>query len=155
MNNSILIILLFRNWTYHRIIFTCLIGQVGCRFHLPEDAFHLPRAIGQTLMSNPAMILAFVASLITEFCLQFRKNNKIGIFCISAKHTALRRKSKDWLAWNRDNVSEWGNMSIHELLFQSASTIKIQLSVFSTWFSWKIAELALRNNHSLTQKITK
>jgi len=22
-------------------------------FHLPEDAFHLPRAIGQPLMSNP------------------------------------------------------------------------------------------------------
>jgi hypothetical protein len=46
LNNSILIILLFRNWTYHRIIFTCPIGQVGCRFHLPQ-------AIGQPLMSNP------------------------------------------------------------------------------------------------------
>jgi hypothetical protein len=52
LNNSILIILLFRNWTYHRIIFTCPIGQVGCCFHLPEDAFHLPRAIGQPLMSG-------------------------------------------------------------------------------------------------------
>ena len=31
---------------------------------------------------------------------------------------ALRRKGKDWLAWNRDNVSEWGNESIRELLFQ-------------------------------------
>ena len=29
-----------------------------------------------------------------------------------AKHAALRRKSKDWLARNQDNVSEWGNMSI-------------------------------------------
>ena len=45
--------MLFRNLTYHRIIFTCPIGHVGCRFHLPEDAFHLPRAIGQPLMSNP------------------------------------------------------------------------------------------------------
>ena len=50
---DVLIILLFRNSTYHRIIFTCPIGQVGCRFHLPEDAFHLPRAIGKQLMSNP------------------------------------------------------------------------------------------------------
>ena len=41
------------NWTYHRIIFTYPIGQVGCRFHLPEDAFHLPMAIGQPLMLNP------------------------------------------------------------------------------------------------------
>ena len=37
---------------------------------------------------------------------------KIGICCFSARYAALRRKSKDWLAWNRDNVSEWGDMSI-------------------------------------------
>jgi hypothetical protein len=29
----------------------------------------------------------------------------IGICCFSAKHAALRRKSKDWLARNQDNVS--------------------------------------------------
>jgi hypothetical protein len=57
------------------------------------------------------------------------KNYKIGICCFSAKHTSLRRKSNDWLVRNQDNVSEWGDMSIRELLFQWASTIKIQLSV--------------------------
>jgi len=36
----------------------------------------------------------------------------------SAKHTALRRKSKDFLARNWDNVSQWGDMSICGLLFQ-------------------------------------
>ena len=57
-------------------------------------------------------------------------------------------------------------MSICRLLFQWASTIKIQLSIlvkykanlitislkinlFSPWYSWKIAELTLSNNHSL------
>ena len=44
------------------------------------------------------------------------KDYKIGIFCFSAKHAALRRKSKDWLAWNQDNVSEWRDMSIRELV---------------------------------------
>jgi hypothetical protein len=34
------------------------------------------------------------------------KDYEIGNCCFSAKHTALRRKSKDWLAWNQDNVSE-------------------------------------------------
>jgi len=57
------------------------------------------------------------------------KDYKIGICCFSAKHAALRRKSKDWLARNQDNVFEWGVMSISGLLFQWASTIKIQLSV--------------------------
>jgi len=33
------------------------------------------------------------------------KDYKIGICCFSAKHTALRGKIKDWLAWNQDNVS--------------------------------------------------
>jgi hypothetical protein len=46
------------------------------------------------------------------------KDFKIGICCFSAKHAALRRKSKDWLARNQDNVSEWGNMSIRGLLFR-------------------------------------
>jgi hypothetical protein len=49
--------------------------------------------------------------------------------CFSAKHTALRRKSKEWLARNQDNVSEWDDMSIRGLLFQWTSTIKIQLSM--------------------------
>jgi hypothetical protein len=31
---------------------------------------------------------------------------KIGICCFSAKHAALRRNGKDWLALNQDNVYE-------------------------------------------------
>ena len=46
------------------------------------------------------------------------KDYIIGICCFSAKHAALRRKSKDWSAGNQDNVSEWGDMSIRGLLFQ-------------------------------------
>jgi hypothetical protein len=87
---------------------------------------------------------------------------------LTSKHTALRRKSKNWLARNQDNVSEWSYMSTRRMLFQWANTIKIQPSVlvydkanliiiislkinlFSPWCSWKIAELALNNNHSLT-----
>ena len=57
------------------------------------------------------------------------KDYKSGICCFSAKHAALRRKCKDWLARNQDNVSKWGDMFICRLLFQWASTIKIQLSV--------------------------
>jgi hypothetical protein len=46
------------------------------------------------------------------------KDYEMGICCFCAKHAALRRKSKDWLARNQDNVSEWGDMSIRGLLFQ-------------------------------------
>jgi hypothetical protein len=58
------------------------------------------------------------------------KNYKIGICCFSAKHAPLGRKSKDWLARNKDNVSEWGDMSLRRLLFQRAGTLKIQLNMF-------------------------
>ena len=90
------------------------------------------------------------------------KDYKIGICCFSAKHTALRRKNKDWLSRNQDNVSKWHDMSTRELLFLWASTIKIQLRCWSSTkldliiislninLFWKIAELALNNNHSLT-----
>jgi hypothetical protein len=57
------------------------------------------------------------------------KDYEIGICCFSAKHAALRSKSKDWLARNQNNVSEWSNMSIRVLLFQWASTRKIKLSM--------------------------
>jgi hypothetical protein len=53
------------------------------------------------------------------------KDYKIGICCFSAKHATLRRKCKDWLTLNQDNVSKWGDMSICGLLFQWASIIKI------------------------------
>ena len=46
------------------------------------------------------------------------KDYKIGSCCFSTKHAALRRKSKDWLARNQNNVSEWSDMSIRGLLFQ-------------------------------------
>ena len=45
-------------------------------------------------------------------------NYKIGICCFFAKHAALRRKSKYWLARNQNNVSEWSDMSTRRLLFQ-------------------------------------
>jgi hypothetical protein len=46
------------------------------------------------------------------------KEYKIYICCFSAKHAAFRRKSKDWLAQNQDNVSKCSDMSIRGLLFQ-------------------------------------
>ena len=44
------------------------------------------------------------------------KDYKIGICSFSAQYTALRRKSKDLLARNQDNV--WGDTFIHGLLCQ-------------------------------------
>ena len=57
------------------------------------------------------------------------KDYKIDIIFFSAKHAALRRKSKDWSARIQNNVSEWSDMSTRGRLFQWASTLKIQLSV--------------------------
>jgi hypothetical protein len=90
----------------------------------------------------------------------------------SAKHPALKRKSTDWSARIQNNVSEWSDMSTPGLLFQWASTITIQLSLlvknnadliiislkinlFSPWYNWKIAELALNNNRSLNCQLPK
>jgi hypothetical protein len=49
------------------------------------------------------------------------KEYRIGICCFSAKNAALRSKNKNWLSWNQGNVSEWSDMSTHELLFQWAN----------------------------------
>jgi hypothetical protein len=34
------------------------------------------------------------------------KDGNIGICCVPAKHAVLRRKSTDWFARNKDNMSE-------------------------------------------------
>jgi hypothetical protein len=95
------------------------------------------------------------------------KDYTICICCFSSKHTSLRRKSRYWLDRNQVNVSDLGDLSIRRLVFHWASTTKIQLrvlvlykadliiislkiSLFSPWYTWKIAELPLNNNHSLT-----
>ena len=41
-----------------------------------------------------------------------KQKTKIGICCFSTKHAAVSSNSKDWLAWNQDNVSDWSDMSI-------------------------------------------
>jgi hypothetical protein len=46
------------------------------------------------------------------------KDYRIDMCCFSAKHAAVRRKNKDWLARNQNNVSEWSDMSTLKLLFQ-------------------------------------
>jgi hypothetical protein len=46
------------------------------------------------------------------------KDYEIRICCFSDKLTVLRRKSKDWLAQNQDNVSMGDDMSIRGHLFQ-------------------------------------
>jgi hypothetical protein len=82
------------------------------------------------------------------------------------KYAVLRRKSKDWLPQNQDNGSKWSDMSTHGLLFQWASTTKIQLSIglaqsehhhhliesnlFSPFYRWRSAYFVLNRNHSLT-----
>ena len=79
----------------------------------------------------------------------------ICICCFSAKHTALRRKNKDWLAWNEDNVSEWKNPTKRVGLLPNKHhhpIIKFKLS--SLWYSWEIAHLTLRQQspaHSLKE----
>ena len=66
-----------------------------------------------------SLYLAFMASVLASraiYCgYELRscqtKEYKIGICCFFARNAALRRKSKDWLARNQNNVSEWSDIS--------------------------------------------
>jgi hypothetical protein len=58
------------------------------------------------------MVSALVSSTV---CLGFESHSALpitinGYVCFSAKHAALRSKSKDWLVRNQDNVSKWRDM---------------------------------------------
>ena len=66
-----------------------------------------------------SLYLAFMVSVLASSAIDCgyelrscqTKEYKIGICCFSAKNAALRRKSKDWLARNQNNVSEWSDIS--------------------------------------------
>ena len=94
----------------------------------PSESYYTKQVIYLKRMFNPCknfiydvMISVFALSVV--YC-EFNswpnptKENKIGICCSSAKQASLRRKSKDMLARNQDDVSEWSNMFTSRLLFQ-------------------------------------
>ena len=67
--------------------------------------------IGQKFLNHIGgiMIYMFTSSVIDcglEPWLGQSEDYKIGICCFCAKHAALRRKIKDWLARNQDDVSK-------------------------------------------------
>ena len=67
-------------------------------------------------------MVSVLASSVADYGFEPRsgqtKDYKIGICCFSTKHATLWRKNKDWLAQNKNNVSEGNDMFICELLFQ-------------------------------------
>jgi hypothetical protein len=65
------------------------------------------------------------------------KEYEIGVCCFSAKNAELRRKSKDLLAQNKDNVPEWHDMSTHGLMIQ-----QILISLKTKLHGIKNSELA-------------
>jgi predicted LPLAT superfamily acyltransferase len=83
-------------------------------------------------MSVSALFRQFASFFFNYKTLQNKHNIRtLSVFvAYNAKHAELRRKSKDWLLRNQDNVSEWSDMYIHGLLFPLANTIKKKLSVF-------------------------
>jgi len=123
------------SWKYVRINFNKIMMLFITR-HSKKRQFFVPRCQLDVKVSNhlprwrngQRARLECGRSLFEPWSGQ-TKDYKIGICCFSAKHAALRRKSKYWLARNQNNVYEWSDMSIRGLLFQWASTIKIQLSV--------------------------
>jgi uncharacterized protein YaiE (UPF0345 family) len=42
---------------------------------------------------------------------QCGKTKDLKLVCVASLHSELSSKSKDWLAWSQDHVSEWSSMS--------------------------------------------
>ena len=105
------------------VLCTIFARFTGLSIHDCPFGFNRIRGLMVSVLASSAVDCGF------ESQLGQTKDHKICISCFSGKQAAFRRKSKDWLARHQDNVSVWGDMSIHGLFFQWASTIKIQLNV--------------------------
>ena len=76
---------------------------------------------------------------------------------VSISLSYRRKDTSIWVTWNEDNVSEWGDMTIRELLFQWVCTmtnqhnvlvyykadliiISLEINLFLPWYSWKMSK---------------
>jgi hypothetical protein len=92
---------------------TCLVGFFNSASSLKQQSGERDGAsFGDTLSSDsePTSLCSSVVDHGFESWSAQTKDYEIGICCFSAKHVALRRKSKDWLVRNQKNVSEWSDM---------------------------------------------
>ena len=83
------------------------------RLHIYKSYFHHQNRFGGVMVS---VLTSSAVDRGFQLWSGQAKDYKIGICCFSAKHTVLRRKSKDWLARNQNNVSEWSDMSTRGLV---------------------------------------
>jgi hypothetical protein len=78
---------------------------------------------------------------------------KNGICCFSCKHAALISNNEEW----QDNVTLSNdccftsiiNIQLGAMLWYKRVNIIIS-ELFSSWYSWNVAHIALYKNHSLT-----
>jgi len=86
---------------------------------------------------------------------------KIDISWIFAKHVSLRITSKDWSVRNKDNVSKWGDRSIHGLLIHrkefedTKGVIRIRISMKKNIQHNGQKKNDTRTNNDLQNKHTK
>jgi hypothetical protein len=57
------------------------------------------------------MVIVLPSSVVVYWCLPSLAIELIFAASLLNKHVALRSKSKDWLALNQENVSEWSEWS--------------------------------------------
>jgi len=83
---------------------TCYLNVYEPNIHLNylNDVFHKIKKKLYILF----MFLCLFLTVLLEWRSGQTKDDKIGPCSFYAKHATLRRKSKDWLARNHDNVSE-------------------------------------------------
>jgi hypothetical protein len=79
---------------------------------------------------NNIALLATILCLLYEHQSNQTKDYKIGMFCYSSKHAALRSKVNDCWAPDQDNMSEWSVMSVREREICALSFISINLYSF-------------------------
>jgi hypothetical protein len=109
------------NATTHTTTMLTLVSTQHTRTHTKT---HIPTSLHFYTTENcigGVMVSVLASSAVDRWFepqLGQTKDYKIGICCSSAKHTALRKKNKDWLARNQNNVSEWSDMSTRGQLFQ-------------------------------------
>ena len=165
------VILSLHEWTVLLFVFQCIYLYMSC--HCEMLVYYLVIIYKNKTNRIGGVMVSLIASSAVDRGFEPRsvesKDFKISICCFSAKHAALRKIAKigqlgirimcpngatwlpaDWcfsaLAPSKSNSGGWSGTK------RTSSSFQSKINLFSPWYSYKIVDLSLNNNHSLPQK---
>jgi hypothetical protein len=98
------------------------------------------------MLTSATIIIIVVHKDVVPVC---TNDYQIGVWCFSAKHATLRRKSKDWLARNQNNVLVKNKAGITRIPRYNLTLKKLCLHEYIFQFYWNKYKITNEKHYTI------